>query len=295
MLLNKLTLNATLKYLILGLFVMKKLGIILISITIISLISGNVCEENITSFNISNKDKVENKSYYIIDEWTGNIRIEGKSETIWDGEITIIDSNINAENASSGLIETYYLPYPSILGALDEASTQGGFSYYVIYYPDWNAFYVQTISEDSDWWHYWIDYELPMVGAGKYELTDEDNEILWGYLENWEAHNLKITIDKQVVKKNEEFTVSVFNESDSVVKNATVFAGSHTYFTDINGNVTIKLKESGSYEIYSEKNDFVRSEKVILKVKTKSVSKNILFNYFLKHFTIINILKKLQK
>jgi len=273
---------------------MKKLGIIIIFMTIISTISVNVCGENITLNNIFNKEKAENNSFYINDEWTGNVRIEGKSETIWSGEITVTDSNINAENASSGLIETYYLPYPSILGALDEASKQGEFSYYVIYYPDWNAFYVQTISEDSDWWHYWVDYELPMIGAGKYELTDEDNEILWGYLENWEAHALKIRIDKKVVKKYEEFTVSVFNESDSFVKNATVFVGSLTYFTDINGNVTIRLKESGSYVIYSEKNGFVRSEKVILEVKTKSVSKNISLNYILKHFKTLNIIKNFK-
>jgi hypothetical protein len=237
---------------------------------------------------IVNADTV-NKSEILCkstNEWAGYLRIEGKSETIWSGRISVTDSNITAENASTGLMENYYISYPSILGSLDEASKKAGFSYYAIYYPSWDAFYIKSIAGDSEWWHYWVDYDLPMIGAGKYELSQEDEEILWGYLENWEAHALKISIDKKIVKKNEEFTVSVFNETGFGVKNATVYIGTNTFLTGNNGNVTIKLSKSGIYEIYSEKEGFVRSEKVSLQVKIKGVSKIKslpLYNYLFDH------------
>ena len=204
------------------------------------------------------------------DEWIGNIRIEGQTDTIWNGEVCFSDSMITALNDSSGEMEDYYIPYPSVLGALDEASQQGGFSYFVIYYPSWSAFFVKTIAGESDWWHYWVDYTLPMVGAGAYELTEEDEEVLWGYLEDFTARALRIIVNKDTVNASEEFIVSVYNETMSPVEDAVVYVDSSEYITDENGNVTIHIDTAGEYEIYSEKDGYVRSEKVTVHVK-KSV------------------------
>lgn len=205
-----------------------------------------------------------------IDEWIGNIRIEGQTDTIWTGEVCFSDSMITALNDSSGEMEDYYIPYPSVLGALDEASQQGGFSYFVIYYPSWDAFYVKTIAGESDWWHYWVDYTLPMVGAGAYELTEEDEDVLFGYLEDWTARALRITIDKTTVNESEKFTVTIYNETMSPVEGAEVYVNSMVYISDENGNVTVHIDIAGDYEIYSEKDGYVRSEKVTVHVK-KSV------------------------
>ena len=203
-------------------------------------------------------------------EWTGNIRIEGKNDTIWDGDVCFSDSLITALNDSSGEMEDYYIPYPSALGALDEASQEGGFSYYVIYYPSWHAFYVKTIANDSDWWHYWVDYTLPMVDAGAFELTENNRAVLWGYLEDWTAHALRITVSESTVNVSEEFTVSVGNETMTPVADAIVYVGSTEYVTDENGNVTVHIDAAGDYQIYSEKAGYVRSDKATVYVK-KSV------------------------
>ncbi|RLF53242.1 MAG: hypothetical protein DRN24_01655, partial [Thermoplasmata archaeon] len=47
----------------------------------------------------------------------------------------------------------------------------------------------------------------------------------------------------------------------------TVYVGSNTYTTNSEGDVTIKLSDKGSYDIYSEKEGFVRSEKKNIRVK----------------------------
>lgn len=239
------------------------------------------------SIEITDEEVVE------IDEWEGLIRIEGKNETIWNDVVSVGESYIYAKNVDTGEIEEHYIPYPSVLGAVDEASKKGGFSYVVEYWPSWDAFFIKTIENDSDWWHYWVDYVLPMVDVGKYELTDQDDEILFGYLESWEAHALKIFVDKKVVKKNEEFTVSVFNETDSGVEGATVYVGSETYTTGDDGKVTVSLDTSGSYEIYAEKDGFVRSEKVSIKVKKSvMITKPITNNFYFINSRLYNNFKK---
>lgn len=205
-----------------------------------------------------------------VDEWTGMIRIEGKNSTVWSGVVSVSDSTITAFNESSGHMETYDILYPSVLGALDEAAGVGHFSYYVIYYPSWQAFYVKTIGDDSDWWHYWVDFTLPMVDVGHYELTENNEEILFGYLEDWSARALRIVVDKENVSVSEEVHVQVFNETLAPVENALVFVGSTSYSTDVNGNVTLVISNPGAYEIYAEKNGYVRSEKILIQVE-KSV------------------------
>jgi hypothetical protein len=241
---------------------------ILLCATVLSC-SAQVCKYNIT----------------IEDEWSGQIRIEGKYETVFKGIVSVTDSNINARNVDTGETENYFIPYPSVIGAVDEASKIEGFSYSVDYWPAWNAFIIVTIEDNSDWWHYWVDYNLPMVDAGTYNLTDEDNSILVGYLESWEAHALKSSVDKHEVIVNEEFTVSVKNESDNSVEGATVFVGSKKYTTNNQGKVKITITEKGNYKIYSEKDGFVRSDKVDIVVKNSRNTRNIQF--FIHNFKIL--------
>jgi hypothetical protein len=199
-------------------------------------------------------------------DWEGNIRIEGKNSTIWNGNIKFNNSMIYALNDSSGEIEDFYITYPTVLGALDEASRTDGFSYAVKYYPSWDAFFVTKIADDSDWWHYWVDYNLPMVDAGHYELSEENENVLWGYLEDWNARNLRINVEKQKVNVSEESIVTVFNRTMHAVEDAVVHVGSSKYFTDKNGTVSISIDLPGDYNIYAEKEGYVRSEKLNISV-----------------------------
>jgi hypothetical protein len=251
------------------------ISFILLSTTILSC-SAQVCKNTII----------------IAEEWTGNIRIEGKDETVFKGIVKLSDSNISARNVDTGETETHYISYPSVLGAVDEASKIDGFSYSVDYWPAWNAFIIVTIKDDSDWWHYWVDYNLPMVDVGTYNLTNQDNGILVGYLESWEAHALKTTVDKYELYVNEELTATVTNETDKSVEEATVFVDSKSYTTNNEGEVTITISEKGNYKIYSEKDGFVRSDKVEIMVKN---SRNIrYFHYFIQNLKELFLLRLLS-
>ena len=199
-------------------------------------------------------------------KWTGNIRIEGEKNTIWKGTVRIDEIYFNAKNVDTDDIEEYNIKYPSVLGAIVKASDIADFSITIEYFPSLNSFYIESIENESDWWHYWVDYEKPMAGAGKYALTDENYEILWGYLDSWKAHALKISIDKKNIKKNEEFTINVYNETGKSVTNSTVYVGSNHFLTDDEGKVTLNMSETGEFNVFSEKDGYIRSRKEIVKI-----------------------------
>jgi hypothetical protein len=199
-------------------------------------------------------------------EWSGKIRIEGKNNTIWQGSVMVDKTFFYAVNKKTDEIEEYNINFPSVLGALIEAADIAGFSLLIEHQPDTDTFYIKSIENESDWWHCWVDYQLIQIETEKYRLTEEDDEILFGYLESLEAHSLNINIDKKIVKKNEEFTVSVFDEQGYSVKNASVYIGSYIFFTGNDGNVTINISDTGNFIVYSEKDGFIRSNKETIKI-----------------------------
>jgi cobaltochelatase CobN len=189
---------------------------------------------------------------------TAKIRIEGKNETIWSGEVTFSSSTIVDTNGT-----LHHILYPSAVGALDEASKKGNFSYEVIYYPTYDALYVKSIANESDWWHYWVNYTLPNVGADKYEIKEGDY-VLWGHSESWTPSPLKMSLEKDIVKINETFNVTVFNVSANIttpLENTTVYVDSLNYSTNEEGNATISLGEVGLYEVYAEKDGVYKVRK----------------------------------
>ena len=199
-------------------------------------------------------------------EWTGTVRVEGKTATLFNGTIHCSNTTIQAYNQSTGHMQSYTFPDPTVLSALVTALDSAHISYYIIFYPDWDAFYVKTIGNQSDWWHYWVDYALPMIDAGSYFLTENDQQVLFSYLEDWDAHALRMTLDKHTVNVSEEFHVHTFNESMAPAADVTVWVGTTQVTTDESGTAVIQCTTPGDYQVYAECPGYVRSEKTPLTV-----------------------------
>ena len=254
----------------------------------------------VISIGCSGQEYSTNES--MANEWSGSVRIEGKNSTIWNGIVTVTDTSFYARNIETNETLQYNISYPSPLGVVVEAANVGGFCIAIDYYPSLDSFIVKTINSDSDWWQCWIDYKFLTVGAGEYELCEKDNEILFGYVKKWPANALIIDVDKSEIKKDEIITVYVFDETNTSVADATVYVNSETYTTDDDGNVTITLSNKGKYTIYSEKDGFVRSDKIGVQVKKKSLIKNLeilrfnnLFEQFQKVIKNLKIYKMLVR
>jgi len=226
-------------------------------------------------------------------DWSGNIRIEGSQETIYQGTITVTDTYYYAKNVDTNQTEQHYIEHPSVLGALIKASENAGFTYELEYWPSWDATLIKTIQTDSDWWHYYIDYQLPMTSADKYQLQQNNKEILIGYLENWNAHALKIQIDKEEVHKNEEFSISVKDENNSLVEFAEIIVNSKKYITDKNGTLKFSNDKSGTLKIFAEKDGFIRSQKKLIDIKKDiDICRPIENSLYFSGIRIFNGLKK---
>ncbi len=210
-----------------------------------------------------------------VDSASVYVRVEGQDATIWSGDVTVSFSNIADDQGGS-----HYLPYASALGALDEASRAGGFTYVVRDFG-WGLA-VTSVSGEGDWdtgpWPvYRVDYEFAQVGMADFilnETTPPDpphQEVLFYTSNTWSEPPLKLSLDRQSVFANQEFTATVTYYDDATgvwlpLEGATVHAD-QDYLTGPDGTVGISIAQSGSLQLYAGSDGFVRSDKADIVVK----------------------------
>jgi hypothetical protein len=209
-----------------------------------------------------------------------DVRIEGQNSTIWNGSVTVTESTITATDSH----ETYYYEDPTALGVLDEASKLGGFAYETT--DQWGSPFITSIGGETgsatSAWLYRVNYVSASVGTGDFILgettppTPPHNEILLYYItdNNWGALPLRIEVDNVEPAVGEQFTVTVSEFSDvtndwSPCEGATVHANTN-YTTGALGTVDITVDWDATLEIYAEKEDFIRSNRVTVTVGTGS-------------------------
>ena len=194
---------------------------------------------------------------------TVNVRIEGKDDTVWCGDVTFSSSVLTASDGS-----IHYLNEPTALGALDEANKSGGFGY-VLENGVWGLYVPEINSEPPigwDGWMYRVDYVSPWVGAGEYTLYGGE-DVLW-YFGAWTAPPLAIELSATDVSPGEEFvaTVTAYNDTSAAfepVDEAEVYIDGGLYGLTEDGLLTISIDTAGSYQIHADKGtwaDYTRSE-----------------------------------
>ena len=205
------------------------------------------------------------------------VRIEGESDTIWSGTVTVCESSIKATDSG----DIHHLDNPTALGALDEASKAEGFPYETS--DAWGTPYVTSINGEVaaglSGWLYRVDYYSPLVGAGDFildETTPPDpshQEVLWYYGE-WGEPPLKITGDRTKVYVGEGFIATVTQYSDdtntwSPCQGATIHAD-EDYITSADGTIGISIGSTGTFNIYAEKEGSTRSDVITISVVRRS-------------------------
>ena len=222
------------------------------------------------------------------EEWVGFIRIEGNETTLFHDEITVGSTTVAMKNIDTGEYEDLTMESPTVLGALAVAADQAGFSYELEYWPSWDAILVKSIGDESDWWHFLVDYSIPMISADNYLLFDNDTSILWGYLEDWYVHALQVSVDRTEIKKNEDIIVTVTDELQQPASNALIYISDDCYEVD-NGVAVISFDEPGSYKIYAESDGCIRSETIGITVQKAKLSFFELLDLFFEYSMIRKI------
>ena len=208
---------------------------------------------------------------------TIDVRIEGQSDTVWSGTVTVNDSTIVDEQGGQ-----HYLPEPTALGALDQASQLGGFSYVV--QDTAYGLYVYSINgqepEGMAGWMFRVDYVSPVVGAADFILDQTTppipphQEVLFAYAE-WGQPPLRVEVDDTNPDVGDTFTVAVTEHNDGTgtwlpTDSATVHADQY-YTTGPDGTSAITINKDLTVEVYAEKDGYIRSNRVIVVVGEGSI------------------------
>ena len=202
------------------------------------------------------------------------VRVEGQSSTIWRGNVIVSESTIIDDAGNP-----HHLADPTALGALDEASNAGRFPY-TVHDFGW-ALAITSIDEagnwdNGPWWVYRVDYYPVVVGADSFILNvtspppPPHQEVLFYTTTTWSELPLKISVNKTAVDIEEAFTATVcaYNDTShgwSPCEGATVHAD-QDYTTSDDGTVDISIANEGTYDIFAEKDGYVRSDSIGISV-----------------------------
>lgn len=211
------------------------------------------------------------------------VRVEGRNETVWNGEVIVSDSWITADNSNM----TCHLADATALGALDEASKAGEFDY-TVHYWEGLGLAITSIKGVGDWaagpwWLYRVDYRVAKVGADSFILNETSppapphQEALFYISTTWSELPLKISVDKIKITAGGTFTANVTQYDDAnsswiPCPNVTVHADKD-YVAGLDGEAAIRISSAGNYQVFAEKDGCIRSDKVDVRVVADSCSR----------------------
>lgn len=124
----------------------------------------------------------------------------------------------------------------------------------------------ETASGTSGWL-YRVNWILPNIGANQYQL-EENDDVLW-YFGEPSFLPLKIYLSDEQIELNEQVTATVeyFNNDVWLPADlATVYVGNNAYSTNGLGQAIFSINQTGNYQVYAEKNNYIRSDRTDLTV-----------------------------
>ena len=169
----------------------------------------------------------------------------------------------NAEQICAGKV-----PGPTALDIVKNAALICGFAYHISdtsFGP-----YLDQIGSDTAQgligWLYLVNNLSPSVGADNYVLETGD-EVLW-YYGDYRWLPTRLTLDDTEISAGASATakVEVFeNGAFRALEGATVYYGANSIQTNSNGEAAL-TPNAGFYQIYAEKDGYVRTNKALFQV-----------------------------
>ena len=156
---------------------------------------------------------------------------------------------------------------PTAMDIVKNAASICNFAYDIqttSYGPYLTAIAGDTASGNTGWL-YLINGTLPSVGASDYNLNEGD-DVLWYFGDfSWKPTKLEMDNDETTASLH----VTFFDGSTwQDLEGATVYVGDSTFVTDSSGETSIGIAslQNGMYQIFAEKNGYVRSNRAMLTV-----------------------------
>lgn len=185
-----------------------------------------------------------------------NLRIEGEHSNICDANVKAKTALDIVENGAEICNYTYFIE-------------ESGFGPYLKKVNNEEA-------HDLIGWLYFVNYEMPMIGAADYILKPND-QVLW-YFGEWGWKPAKLTLASQKInpEENLEAQVKYFENSEwKPLTDATVYIDNQIFITDNDGKVNLIIHTPGVYKVYAEKSGHVRTNQVKLIVGESVESQDV--------------------
>ena len=194
------------------------------------------------------------ENYYPINR-LHHLRIEGKGDQI-------CDANVKAKTA---------------LDIVKNGAQICGYTFF-IEQTGWGP-YLKRINNDEAHemigWLYFVNFELPMIGAADYILEPGDI-VLW-YFGEWGWKPTKLTLSTQQVEPGSNIKAKVEYFEDSLWKSlvgAQIYVDNQIFTTANGGQADLVINNPGIYQVFAQKSGYVRSNRINLSVGG-GVSQNV--------------------
>lgn len=198
---------------------------------------------------------------------TVNVRVEGSSQTPYEGPVTTDAKLINdgtadrkCDGTNGGQNPT---PGPTATGALDDASKAGGFGWVGSWNPDYEDFFVTKIAADdtpSDFsksWALLINWRYAPEGGCHMQVQTGD-DVLWAFTD-YKSPLLQLTGAPAKAATGESFQVTVQQNDGNGTRAAAPGASVAGQTTDPSGKATVSFADPGVYRFKATRTGAIRS------------------------------------
>jgi hypothetical protein len=191
-----------------------------------------------------------------------NLRVEGQSQTIFDGPVTTDGHQITTPSAGTHPCDgtnngAHPSPVPTATAALDDGARLNNFTWDADWFPSFNDFIVTRVAGDaatsSQFWGYAVNFAFAQVGGCQMRVHQGD-EVLWIFDAFNKAHVLKLT-GPSTATTGAPVTVTVTDGDGAPLSGATVGGAQ----TGADGKATLSFPQAGVHRLKAERADSVRS------------------------------------
>ncbi len=198
-----------------------------------------------------------------------NLRVEGATQTIFDGPVTTDGHAISTPSAAGPFVcdgtngGASTTPGPVATAALDDGARANGFSWDATWNASFSDFLVSHVAGESQtatqFWGYLVNFTFPSVGGCQQKVSQGD-EVLWVFDAFSKTSALKLS-GPSAATTGSPLTVQVVDGATGAPQAGATVGGTTTA---ADGRATFSFADAGIYRVSAERADAVRSNAIRL-------------------------------
>lgn len=195
-----------------------------------------------------------------------NLRVEGQSQTIFDGPVTTDGHNVTTQTSGTHHCDgtnngAHPTPGPTATATLDDGARLNGFTWDGEWFEqDFQDFAITRVAGDNatstQFWGFAVNFKFASSGGCQTRVNQGD-EVLWVFDAFSKTHILKLA-GPSAATTGAPVTVSVTEGGGAPIPGATVGGAQ----TGADGKATLSFAEAGIYRLKAERADSVRSNAI---------------------------------